>query len=696
MPPGSYVRVANGSRLPVAGTCKVGVLRAVLHVPSIALNLISVPQLDREGNSVLFKSGFAYINNTKFGALTDKLYTTSLVELDDTDLACAASAIEDGQATVLSHNHKLVDQRLPRDLDLLHRRFGHANVSMLKRMIAYGSARGMEVSAYEADPNRFHCEACSLSKAHQHKRIKNKRKTDGPLHTDRTLYFRAVYSDVLGPVTPVAVGNYEYGVTFTEAETRYRPLKQKSDVLACWKQVVTEVKSLGFKIALLRSDNGGEYMNAEFAAFMAHAHISHRFTSPNTPQANHLAERYNKTLNERARAMLQCVPRYLWAEAMLTTTYIYNRSLSPSDQSATRTPYELLFGVVPDVSNLRAFGCVAYMYNFAQDNTKLDNEAIRGTFVGYCKQSASYLIFVHEQMAVKRSGHVDFNEHAMFFSKELKASDDLVSIGKTKEERSKVRKLNYEAKEATKKSIVATAASRVGVLEALVIPSVPPALQPPDLTPLVVPPIALPVVPSVTYTGLSSTTVPKVLLAPIDPDGQLVQASASISVPPKRPRPSKSATTVQPAVGPPKKTRTLGPSVVSSSVDNTGVETFASDNWQAQAPTLSYSQRKRRQRARQPPERLRDDNHCYFTGDEVESDFTDELLNAAIADPNFVGLLYDEDDVPTSYSNISTRADKNQWYAAVDAENRSILLHGVMVPISEVPLLKNIIKAKYF
>ena len=49
-------------------------------------------------------------------------------------------------------------------------------------------------------------------------------------------------------------------------------------------------------------------------------------TIPGTPQQNGVAERMNRTLNERARNMRLHVglPKTFWADAVSTTTYLIN------------------------------------------------------------------------------------------------------------------------------------------------------------------------------------------------------------------------------------------------------------------------------------------------------------------------------------------------------------------------------------
>ena len=46
------------------------------------------------------------------------------------------------------------------------------------------------------------------------------------------------------------------------------------------------------------------------------------------------------------------------------------------------TPFEMLFGVKPNIANLRAYGCIAYAYEFNVQRKKLDDRAIKGILVG--------------------------------------------------------------------------------------------------------------------------------------------------------------------------------------------------------------------------------------------------------------------------------------------------------------------------
>ena len=81
------------------------------------------------------------------------------------------------------------------------------------------------------------------------------------------------------------------------------------------------------KVKCLRSENGGEYDKSEFKALCAAEGIILMRTVPGKTRQNGIAERMNRTLNERARSMrIHCgLPKILWADAVSTAAYLINR-----------------------------------------------------------------------------------------------------------------------------------------------------------------------------------------------------------------------------------------------------------------------------------------------------------------------------------------------------------------------------------
>ena len=99
-------------------------------------------------------------------------------------------------------------------------------------------------------------------------------------------------------------------------------------------------------------------------------------------------------------------PDDLWGEAVINANFIRNRSpVSKKD----KTPWELFFGIKPDVSILRSFGSTAYAHIPKEKRTKLDDVSERGVMVGYMPNGNGYRILMDDNSIV-RSRDVVFDE----------------------------------------------------------------------------------------------------------------------------------------------------------------------------------------------------------------------------------------------------------------------------------------------
>ncbi|KAH9698599.1 hypothetical protein KPL71_024065 [Citrus sinensis] len=79
-------------------------------------------------------------------------------------------------------------------------------------------------------------------------------------------------------------------------------------------------------------------------------------------QTSSLGERMNRTLMDKVRCMLvqAKLPKGLWAETLLTASYLVN--LSPSAALDFKTPFEIWHGKPASYVNLKVFGCPAYAH----------------------------------------------------------------------------------------------------------------------------------------------------------------------------------------------------------------------------------------------------------------------------------------------------------------------------------------------
>uniref|UniRef100_A0A2N9IBB7 Integrase catalytic domain-containing protein n=1 Tax=Fagus sylvatica TaxID=28930 RepID=A0A2N9IBB7_FAGSY len=121
------------------------------------------------------------------------------------------------------------------------------------------------------------------------------------------------------------------------------------------------------KIKCLRTDNGGEYTSVEFDSFCQQEGIKRQFTVAYTPQQNGVAERMNRTLLERTRAMLRTagMAKTFWAEAVKTACYVINRS--PSTAIDLKTPMEMWTGYADGVKGYRLWDPTARKVLISRD-----------------------------------------------------------------------------------------------------------------------------------------------------------------------------------------------------------------------------------------------------------------------------------------------------------------------------------------
>jgi transposase InsO family protein len=100
-------------------------------------------------------------------------------------------------------------------------------------------------------------------------------------------------------------------------------------VYAFLKEYVNEAEChFNIKVKRIRCDNGGEYKNNALRVWCTNNGIVIEFTALRSPQLNGTAERMNRTIMEKARALHfdSGLGKRMWGEAVLTSAYLLNRS----------------------------------------------------------------------------------------------------------------------------------------------------------------------------------------------------------------------------------------------------------------------------------------------------------------------------------------------------------------------------------
>ena len=105
---------------------------------------------------------------------------------------------------------------------------------------------------------------------------------------------------------------------------------------------------------------------------------------------------------------------YFWTEAIATAVYIMNRT--PTTAVHGMTPEEKYTGRKPDISHLKVFGCIAYVYIPDERRTKLDPKAKKCIFIGYSLQQKGYRCYNPSTRRMQVSRDVVFDEMSCWYS----------------------------------------------------------------------------------------------------------------------------------------------------------------------------------------------------------------------------------------------------------------------------------------
>ena len=205
----------------------------------------------------------------------------------------------------------------------LHVVLGHISAHMIKDLYRHGRIPGIQLTDTSTD---FECRPCILAKS-THKHVPKVRK-GGHAYA----FADEVHSDLWGPAHMATLGRRLYYISFTDDWSRWSiayPIHAKSDVFYQYKVFVAWVKTqMGFDIKCLHTDHGREYMSDAFITYLDEHGTEQKLTVHDTPEENGVAERLNRMLMEKVRAMMiTCqLPDFLWGEALNHAVWLKNRT----------------------------------------------------------------------------------------------------------------------------------------------------------------------------------------------------------------------------------------------------------------------------------------------------------------------------------------------------------------------------------
>lgn len=206
---------------------------------------------------------------------------------------------------------------------------------------------------------------------------------------------RLIHSDLCGPMQTATPQGNKYFLMLIDDYSRFivvRLLKSKDEVSqAVQDYIAMALTRFNKKPAILRTDNGKEYITCDLENFLRKEGIQHQLTVTYTPQQNGVAERKNRTLTESAKCMLldASLDNRFWGKAILTAAYLQNRIIG---RNIEKTPLELFTGQKPDMSYIRVFGSKVFSLIPKQRRRKWDDKAEEGVLVGYDGNTKGYRI----------------------------------------------------------------------------------------------------------------------------------------------------------------------------------------------------------------------------------------------------------------------------------------------------------------
>lgn len=243
--------------------------------------------------------------------------------------------------------------------ELWHRRMGHVSAQVIQRVPRVVEGVSGEISCLNTIET---CEVCARSKLTHKSFTKDRDRATRPCEI--------VHADLIGPITPYTTyKRYRYIMTVVDDNTRFLQVfmlrsKTAKEVAENMREALRVLRSTypgAGQFKSLRCDQGLEFNSDETKVVLDEYGLGYEFSEAYCHQHNGLIERVNRTIEERTRALLfeSGFPLGMWGHAVQAACFIYNRT--PHSAVGYRTPYELFYTNVPNLSQMKVFGSRAYV-----------------------------------------------------------------------------------------------------------------------------------------------------------------------------------------------------------------------------------------------------------------------------------------------------------------------------------------------
>ena len=364
-------------------------LTNVFYVKEMDRNLISYGKVTKL-NKIISKDNTSkiYNKNNELIAVAYKVNNmykmNSLIE--NTEIETYTSSFESDNMTMK---------------EKFHRMLGHVNFNYLNIIFKNKLVDGIPVSL---ESDYLKCGTCIQNKMHNLSFKRNKRRRARDL-------LEIVHTDLNGPHSTTGNRGETYFLTFIDDYSKIAKLftiKSKTEVYNCFLEYINQVENLtGKKIKRLRCDNGKEYINQDIFRLAREKGIFIEPCPPYVHELNGTAERYSRSVMDTARCLLADakVHTRFWPEVVKTAAYLKNRTLANTIKR--KTPYEIMFGEKPNISNLKLYGSKVFVrIPEVKRENKWASKANLGILIGY--EDVGYRVLINNKVITAR--HVDVIE----------------------------------------------------------------------------------------------------------------------------------------------------------------------------------------------------------------------------------------------------------------------------------------------
>jgi hypothetical protein len=304
-----------------------------------------------------------------------------------------------------------------------HRLFGHAGLRHIRRIVKDQLGSGLPD---QLPTGKIHCPVCAISKS---TRI-------NPLaSTNREIERMDIFAvDLIGPFQVDSVDGGKYIMTVRDVATGYcfvRVLTHKWEATGHIVAIIDKFENFTEKkVKILRSDNGGEFVNNELKAYLDGKGIIAERALPYHHYQNGVIERFNRTVAAMARTILldSSLPKTFWSYAFMWAAHTLNRV--PNKASGKITPLEAFLRHKPQYGIFRVFGSIGYAHIPHELRKKLDVRAHRGHVVAYLGVSKGWRLWIPDENRFIESAMVRFPDEL----KDVPTTPTSKSIKRTPEE----------------------------------------------------------------------------------------------------------------------------------------------------------------------------------------------------------------------------------------------------------------------